>query len=1075
MNKKFLSAILFGALMVTSTGTFVSCKDYDDDIENLQTQIDANKTDLSAKVAAVESSVSSLQSAQASLQSAIAEAKTAAEKAALEAQANAIAAAQEELAAAKTELEAAIAELQKGNEDAIAAVETKIAETEAAIATVKGNVEALQAFQTTTEAALEALAAADAKLSTAIAEVDAKVVANAAAIGKLETAVAAQVEALEKYVASNDEAVAANKSAIETTVADLKNLQDVVAGLKFASPEELAAATEAITAAQAEIAKHSTAVAKINEALEIVSAAVYEGVTHVSLVASIENDWEQTYVLDYETIVEQNNVFGKNETSNPMTFKEGTQIQRTASFLVRVSPTNAQLTEEMITLQNSLGEKLDIVSVKKVNPYTELLTARTISASGLWEITTELTALTEDFDSYVYENPTKKTGTILYAVAVNNTKDNATRNVISTYDLTLDKSSFEPERELLFKVDEKDVAEINNRYNKDSKSLLQADKLGKLANEYIWADSKKEYPTPAVAPIYNDDASKSNVVLGDNRSDKYAYPAIIGEPIKISAYVLDEDGKEVEAKNIKAMYAVLDKANAVESAPSELNAWNSYDYTGLNTVVEDTELKITVSPAEGQTIIDEYIGFRVYAVNHDGTLVDPDGKAFYIHIGHEAEVITPVAGEVIAEVTTTFSNVYSKAVEVEGFAELGKVTNIVWKAEGLGKYAEGLSGYWKENAFKVSLMDEDGKEIYNTKSNTIPTDLSKVVKAEVAFNTDKPGYVLDKKAYAGTLTIYGENNRVIATMKATATKTLPTAPANFSVKDNQIINGVYNCYLLPTAYSFTTITWDATNGWTLASPAKHGTMNMYQVFNHLDENYVFTFAGVKYDTTKKTAVSGEFIGEEAELKVESKYIDSKTENASIVAYNFEEIRCYEKDGKVLVNQDYTPVVYEFKTVYSCYMQQPAQTFRWLKAEDITGKTWYDMGDGTWNTKKDGTGDSAPGCPNNAYYDDATVTIPLNRILGVSTYNSAKYGVRMSDLNGEEISVVSAKITSNVSKEEDYFINVAPTTAISGDIVLTKNSTSTNPKADVASTLTITYIDMYGHVQNATFDFTVKKQ
>ena len=26
MNKKFLSAILFGALMVTSTGTFVSCR-----------------------------------------------------------------------------------------------------------------------------------------------------------------------------------------------------------------------------------------------------------------------------------------------------------------------------------------------------------------------------------------------------------------------------------------------------------------------------------------------------------------------------------------------------------------------------------------------------------------------------------------------------------------------------------------------------------------------------------------------------------------------------------------------------------------------------------------------------------------------------------------------------------------------------------------------------------------------------------------------------------------------------------------------------------------------------------------
>ena len=48
MNKKFLSAILFGALMVSSTGTFVSCKDYDDDIENLQGQINSNKDAIAA-------------------------------------------------------------------------------------------------------------------------------------------------------------------------------------------------------------------------------------------------------------------------------------------------------------------------------------------------------------------------------------------------------------------------------------------------------------------------------------------------------------------------------------------------------------------------------------------------------------------------------------------------------------------------------------------------------------------------------------------------------------------------------------------------------------------------------------------------------------------------------------------------------------------------------------------------------------------------------------------------------------------------------------------------------------------
>ena len=39
MNKKFLSASLFGALMDTSTGTFVTSKDYDDDIDRLDQEI----------------------------------------------------------------------------------------------------------------------------------------------------------------------------------------------------------------------------------------------------------------------------------------------------------------------------------------------------------------------------------------------------------------------------------------------------------------------------------------------------------------------------------------------------------------------------------------------------------------------------------------------------------------------------------------------------------------------------------------------------------------------------------------------------------------------------------------------------------------------------------------------------------------------------------------------------------------------------------------------------------------------------------------------------------------------------
>ena len=46
MRKKYLSALLFGALLFASAGTFTSCKDYDDDINNLQEQIDQVAKDL---------------------------------------------------------------------------------------------------------------------------------------------------------------------------------------------------------------------------------------------------------------------------------------------------------------------------------------------------------------------------------------------------------------------------------------------------------------------------------------------------------------------------------------------------------------------------------------------------------------------------------------------------------------------------------------------------------------------------------------------------------------------------------------------------------------------------------------------------------------------------------------------------------------------------------------------------------------------------------------------------------------------------------------------------------------------
>ena len=88
-----------------------------------------------------------------------------------------------------------------------------------------------------------------------------------------------------------------------------------------------------------------------------------------------------------------------------------------------------------------------------------------------------------------------------------------------------------------------------------------------------------------------------------------AYPAVQNKAITISSKEKKGD-KWVAAEKVKAMYVTFDKkANAVESAPSEWNAWNSYKYEGLNTVVEGTTATIKISPNEDQEIINDFIGF----------------------------------------------------------------------------------------------------------------------------------------------------------------------------------------------------------------------------------------------------------------------------------------------------------------------------------------------------------------------------------------------------------------------------------------------------------------------------------
>ena len=55
MKRKYLSALLMGVLTLSSVSTFTSCKDYDDDINSLQEQV--NKAALSSDVEALKTQV----------------------------------------------------------------------------------------------------------------------------------------------------------------------------------------------------------------------------------------------------------------------------------------------------------------------------------------------------------------------------------------------------------------------------------------------------------------------------------------------------------------------------------------------------------------------------------------------------------------------------------------------------------------------------------------------------------------------------------------------------------------------------------------------------------------------------------------------------------------------------------------------------------------------------------------------------------------------------------------------------------------------------------------------------------
>ena len=152
MNKKFLSAVLFGAMLATTTSTFVSCKDYDDDIAGLQEQIDGVKSNLTSEVASLRGE---LATAKSELQNELTSTKS-------------------DLASAKSDLEAAKAAVNTntGNISAlqtkVSTLESKVATLESKVATIESKITAIDTLASDLEALSEDLEEAKATNTEAL-------------------------------------------------------------------------------------------------------------------------------------------------------------------------------------------------------------------------------------------------------------------------------------------------------------------------------------------------------------------------------------------------------------------------------------------------------------------------------------------------------------------------------------------------------------------------------------------------------------------------------------------------------------------------------------------------------------------------------------------------------------------------------------------------------------------------------------------------------------------------------------------------------------------------------------------
>ncbi|MCI6119113.1 MAG: hypothetical protein MR717_07490, partial [Prevotella sp.] len=531
-----------------------------------------------------------------------------------------------------------------------------------------------------------------------------------------------------------------------------------------------------------------------------------------------------------------------------------------------------------------------------------------------------------------------------------------------------------------------------------------------------------------------------------------------------------QENKDIEIKfdqEIKGFYVETDyRFRERNSNPSEIVAWNSYTYDKVGkydvngnciqkaTMIEGNKgtIKIT-NVGDGKY---DVIGFRIFAVNLDGTLLDPDGIAFYVGVGDE------VATDTYNAVVDLQDGNNVAWVPVTGF--LKGVAYSGWTPDGDNPMYD-TDGKSTSTKSSLALTVEYYKADKTTQVTTPGTNGNEIAWMKVIMNT--PADYIDGATYKQTMKMTKTEGTEFYDQKVitlNVTKKMPeTFPSKFGFLAGQPnVDGVFDAYIVPGTAPAT----DLTTSYAL----KGQTSGYYALSN------VFNIPAATYGTYS-FAVKGA-------AKGGPQNIDG---GADITTFDATKGYSFTVESKYIKNNTTYPITANFNYT-GISTKWDATARKWKTGKDypvaytgnlgITMKCWHSANALAWST-----------VPSIKWVADPTTTgvinyVDLRTLKVTNSYDNAFFGGTFAKLldNGwlsdgtatAAPTIVSATLKSGDTeyftvKVGKYDFNTGKKdsegNALPADyatcLIFTQKQNTSKPNVH-DETLTITTKDAYGH-------------